>query len=68
MKVELTDKQVYEILDNMPLQDLYTYLAVHPAKGFKLFKSLILNKYNTESMISAFWNVLEDAPIQRELF
>lgn len=68
MKVELTDKQVHEILDDLSIKDFYTYLEKRPSKGFALFKALILDAYNTESIISAFANIIEDAPIQKELF
>lgn len=68
MKIELTDKQVDNFLNDLPLEKLYTYLGAHPIKGFTLFKHLLLNKYNTESMISAIYNILEDVPIQKELF
>ena len=68
MKIELTDKQVNNFLDELPIEKLYTYLGAHPAKGFALFKYLLLDKYNTESMIAAFYNILEEVPVQKELF
>lgn len=68
MKIELTDKQLYDILENMPLGILYTYLAKNRSKGFKLIKNLLYDAYNTESYINAFKSIIEEIPIQKELF
>lgn len=68
MKLELTDKQVYDILEQTTQNQLYTYLARNKSRGFKLFVSLLLNHYNTESYVKILKNLLEKIPIQKELF
>lgn len=68
MKIELTDKQVYDILENCSQNQLYTYLAANHQKGFKLFVHLLVNNYNTETYINILKNLIEKIPIQKELF
>lgn len=68
MKIELTDKQVDNLLQELPNEKLYTYLAQHPQRAFKIFKHLLFDIYNTESYIAAIYALLKDVPIQKELF
>ena len=68
MKIELTDKQVDNLLQELPDYQLYTYLAQHRGRTFKLLKYILFNIFNTESYINAVYNILEDVPIQKELF
>ena len=68
MKIELTDKQVDNLLQDLPDEKLYTYLAGHPRRTFKMFKHLLFDIYNTESYIGTIYSLLEDVPVQKELF
>jgi len=68
MKIELTDKQVDTFLQELPVQKLTTYLAEHPSKAFAVFKRLIFDTFNTESYMAAIYSLLEEVPIQKELF
>ena len=68
MKIELTDRQVDTFLQEISVQKLSTYLAEHPAKSFEICKTLIFNTFNTASYMAAIYSILEEVPIQKELF
>jgi hypothetical protein len=68
MKIELTDKQVDNFLTELPVGKLYAYLAGNPRKSFKLFRALLFDVFNSESYVAAIYSLLEEVPIQKELF
>lgn len=68
MKLELTDKQINDVLENLSDSQLYAFLASRRVKGFKMFLALLRNQYNTESCARAVEQVLYTMPIQKELF
>lgn len=68
MKIELTDKQVDDFLEQISINKLSSYLSKNPQKGFTLIKHMFFTKFNTETYVKKFLDFLERIPIQKELF
>ena len=68
MKIELTDEQVCNILDQISNKQLYTYLARNKRKGMGVFLALLTEEYNTEPYIKELEILIPKIPIQKELF
>ena len=68
MKIELTDKQIDIILEEISIEKLSNYLAKDPKKCFTLIKYLLYTRFNTEKYITKLLDFLEKIPIQKELF
>lgn len=68
MKIELTDKQIDEFLEQIPIAKLSAHLTKNPRKGFTLIKYLILNTFHTETYVNKLSDFLQGVPIQKELF
>lgn len=68
MKIELTDKQVYELLEEVSEDMFYTYFSKHSLRFTKLFNRLMNNTLNTERFVTAYKLILERVPLQKELF
>ena len=68
MKIELTDKQVDDLLGQISIEKLSTYFSKNPQRGFTLIKHLLFTKFNTESYVKKLLDFLERVPIQKELF
>ena len=68
MKVELTDKQVCEILKWTSVETLCTYFKTEPYKFISLLKMLFTDYLNREDLILTCKYILNEVPIQKELF
>ena len=68
MKIELTDKQVDDFLEQISIEKLSAHLSKNPRKGFTLIKHLMLTAFHTETYVSKLSDFLLRIPIQKELF
>ena len=68
MKIELTNKQLNDVLESLSQSDLYAFLTKDKVKAFRLVLSIITTKLNNEGDIRLIRNVLDKMPIQKELF
>lgn len=68
MKVELTDKQVCEILKETSIETLCAYFKTEPYKFMSLLKILFTNYLNREDLVLTCKYILNEVPIQKELF
>ena len=68
MKVELTDKQVCEILKETSIETLCAYFKTEPYKFMSLLKILFTNYLNREDLVLNLNYILNEVPIQKELF
>ena len=68
MKVELTDKQVCELLKETSIETLCAYFKTEPYKFMSLLKILFTNYLNRQDLVNACKYILDGIPIQKELF
>lgn len=68
MKIELTDKQVDDFLEQVSIEKLSAHLSKNPRKGFTLIKYLMLTVFHTETYVNKLSDFLLKIPIQKELF
>lgn len=68
MKIELTDKQVDDFLEQVSIEKLSAHLSKNPRKGFTLIKHLMLTAFHTETYVNKLSDFLLRIPIQKELF
>ena len=68
MNIDLTDKQVNEVLSKCSDKQLYLFLRGNKARSCSLFCELLKNDLNYERYIRQIVSLLKQIPIQKELF
>jgi len=68
MKIELTEKQICDIIKDTDVEILCKCFRKDPYKFMNLFKIMVTDYFNRRDLILAYKYILDGVPIQTELF